>query len=141
MAKPAYLLDLAVIAELTRPDGNRRVFNLFQQRQASCALAAPALVAWLRGLDSLAESPRRQQLAAFTAELLHSGPAILSLDRDAAIWLSRQAARWERSGRPWTRLDGEQAAIAATRELTLVVRSPYSLAGTEGLKLDDWFRP
>jgi tRNA(fMet)-specific endonuclease VapC len=141
VAKPAYLLDLAVIAELTRPDGNRRVFNLFQQRHAACALAAPALVAWLRGLDGLPESPRRQQLAAFTAELLHSGPVVLSLDRDAAIWLSRQASRWDRSGRPWTRLDGEQAAIAATRELTLVVRSPYPLAGTDSLKLDDWFRP
>jgi tRNA(fMet)-specific endonuclease VapC len=141
VAKLAYLLDLAVIAELTRPDGNRRVFNLYQQRQTSCALAAPALVAWLRGLDGLPESPRRQQLAAFTAELLHSGPTILSLDRDAAIWLSRQASRWDRSGRAWTRLDGEQAAIAATRELTLVVRSPYPLNGTDGLKLDDWFRP
>ncbi|MDB5971596.1 MAG: PilT protein domain protein [Hydrocarboniphaga sp.] len=141
MAKPAYLLDLAVLAELTRPDGNRRVFNLFQQRQGSCALAASALYAWLRGLDSLPESPRRQQLAAFTAELLHSGPPILSLDRESAIWLSRQAARWDRSARPWTRLDGEQAAIAATRELTLVVRSPFSLNGAEGLKLDDWFRP
>lgn len=141
MAKSTYLLDLAVIAELTRPDGNRRVFNLFQQRQSGCAIAAPALYAWLRGLDGLPEGPRRQQLAGFTAELLHSGPAVLSLDRDAAIWLSRQASRWDRAGRPWTRLDGEQAAIAATRELTLVVRSPYSLNGADGLKLDDWFRP
>jgi predicted nucleic acid-binding protein len=121
VAKLAYLLDLAVIAELTRPDGNRRVFNLYQQRQTSCALAAPALVAWLRGLDGLPESPRRQQLAAFTAELLHSGPTILSLDRDAAIWLSRQASRWDRSGRAWTRLDGEQAAIAASRSRLRIV--------------------
>ena len=141
MAKPAWLLDLAVIAELTRPDGNRRVFNLFQQRQGSCALAAPALYAWLRGLDSLPEGPRRQQLTAFTAELLHSGPTIVNLDRDAAIWLSRQASRWDRSGRPWSRLHGEQAAIAATREMIWVVRSPYPLAGADGLKLEDWFRP
>jgi len=141
VARPSWLLDLAVIAELTRPDGNRRVFNLFAQRQAACAIAAPALTAWLRGLDALPEGPRRQQLAAFTAELLHSGPEVVGLDRDAAIWLARSAVRWERSGRRWRRLDGEQAAIAATRDMSLVARSPHPLAGTDGLKLDDWFRP
>ncbi len=141
MAKPGFLLDLPVLAELTRPNGNRRVFTLFQQRQALSAIAAPAWVAWLRGLDLMPEGPRRQQLSAFSAELLRGGPPVLALDREAALWLGRQAGRWDRSGRAWKRLDGEQAAIAASQDMVLVTRLPHPLAGTEGLRMEDWFRP
>lgn len=141
MARPLYLLDLPVLAELTRPDGNRRLFTLFQQRQALCAVAAPALTAWLRGLDGLPEGPRRQALSAFTVEWLRAGPAIVEFDREAAIWLAREAGRWDRAGRLWKRLDAEQCAIAATRDMALVSRLPHPLAGAPALRLEDWFRP
>jgi predicted nucleic acid-binding protein len=141
VTKLAYLLDLPVLAELTRPDGNRRVFTLFQQRQSQCAVAAPTLAAWLRGLDGLAEGGRRQHLGVFTAELLRSGPAVLPFDRDAALWLARQAPRWDRSGKLWKRLAGEQAAIAATQELVWVTRLPQTLSQSDGVQIDDWFRP
>lgn len=141
MAKPAYLLDLPVLAELTRPDGNRRVFTLFQQRQSLCAVAAPVLYALLRGVEALPENARRGPLSAFASELLRSGPAVLPFDRAAALWLSRQAGRWNRLARVPDRLDGEQAAIAAVNDLVLVTRSPFTLAGTDGLRLEDWFRP
>jgi len=141
VAKPLYLLDLPVLAELTRPDGNRRLFTLFQQRQSLSAIAAPALITWLRGLDGLPEGHRRQQLSAFTAELLACGPPVLPIDREAALWLARQAGRWDRAGRRWSRLDGEQAAIAASQDMALVSRLPHPLANTEGLRIEDWFRP
>lgn len=139
MAKLAYLLDLAVIAELTRPAGNRRVFTLYAQRQSLCAFAAPAVYALLRGIESLHEGPRREALQGFATELLAAGPPVLPFDGEAAVWLARTAAR--RAGRSWNVLDGQLAAIAATRELTLVSRNPSAFAGVEGLRVEDWFRP
>lgn len=136
MAKTLYLLDLHVLAELTRPGGNRRVFTLFQQRQGSCALAAPVVTALLRGVEMLPEGIRRERLRGFLQELLQSGPPVLAFDREAALWLAREAARRTRS---WTALEGQLAATAAVNDLTLVTRST-AFAGTPGLKLDDWFR-
>jgi len=136
-----YLLDLATLAELTRPNGNRRVFTLFQQRQARCALGAPVLYALLRGIDGLTPGSRQQQLRAFAAELLRSGPTVLPFDGDAALWLVRETGRREQRARPWSSLDGRIAAIAATRQLVLVTGKPTSFAGSDDLLVEDWFRP
>src|SRR3546814_17547467 len=81
MAKLSYLLDLSVIAELSRPNGNRRVFTLFQQRQGTCAIGAPASYALLRGITGLHDSARRAQLQAFCSGLLFSGPTVLPFDQ------------------------------------------------------------
>jgi tRNA(fMet)-specific endonuclease VapC len=141
MAKPLYLLDMPVLTELTRPDGNRRVFTLFQQRQGACALAAPALYAFVRGVESLPEGMRKREFGGFVRELLRSGPSVLPFSGEAALWLARQAARWDIQGRRWNRLDGEQAAIAAVNDLAWVTRTPASVAGADGLRIEDWFRP
>jgi tRNA(fMet)-specific endonuclease VapC len=140
MARPTYLLDFEVIAELTRPAGNRRIFTLFQQRQAGCALAAPVISGLLQGVDGLAEGPRRSQLQLFLRELLASGLPVLPFDRDAALWLAREAQRQAQQGRAWSRSEGQVAAIAATRDLALVCRNPLIYAGTRGLVVEDWFR-
>ena len=82
MEATRYLLDMAVMAELTRPNGNRRVFTLFAQRQSISALAAPVVFKLLQGVDTLPEGQRRTQLAGFVAELLRSGPPVLPFDRE-----------------------------------------------------------
>lgn len=141
MAKLLYLLDLPVLAELTRPNGNRRVFTLYEQRQKQCALAAPGLYAMLRGINALHEGARREQLAQFAEELLRAGPTVLAFDAEAAIWLARsEVERW-RLERSWSALDAQLAAIAATRELALVSRNASAFAGIGDLKVEDWFRP
>lgn len=141
MAKLTHLLDLPVLAELTRPTGNRRVFTLFARHQAQAAIAAPAAYALLRGVEALHPGPRREQLSAFVSELLVNGPPVLPFDRDAAVWLASTAAERARSQRGWSAIDGQLAAIAATRELALVTRSGSSFAGLAGLRVEDWFRP
>lgn len=141
MPQPAYLLDLAVLAELTRPAGNRQVLTRFREHQHGCAMAAPVAYALLRGVETLPEGARRTQLAAFVHELLRSGPEVLPFDRDAAIWLAREAPRRVRQGRAWTHLEGQQAAIAAVRDMTLVTRNPGTYAAASGVRLEDWFRP
>lgn len=135
--RPLYLLDLPVIAELTRRAGNRRVFTLFAQRQSLCALAAPVVSALLKGVESLPAGERRARLGQFTTQLLNSGLPVLAFDREAAIWLARESARRARS---WTTVEGQLAAIAAVNELTLVTRSG-AFSATPGLKTEDWFRP
>lgn len=137
----AYLLDLPVVAELTRPLGNRRVFTLFQQRQSRCAMAAPVLAALVEGVEQLPEGPRRQQLRAFVQELLRGGPEVVAYDREAALAQARQAARWQRLARPPGRLAQAQAALALARDWIWVTRLPQPIANTEGLRCEDWFRP
>ncbi|NGY06506.1 type II toxin-antitoxin system VapC family toxin [Solimonas terrae] len=141
MAKLRYLLDLPVLAELTRPAGNRRVFTLFQQQQSACAIGAPASYALLRGVAGMRDGERREQLQAFTAELLLTGPPVLPFDHDAAIWLARADVDQARTRRNWTVLDAQLAAIAASRELVLVTRGAASFAGLADLRVEDWFRP
>ena len=141
MARPTYLLDMAVLAELTRPAANRQVLTRFNQHQHASAIAASAAGLLLRGIETLPEGPRRTRLSGFIHELLRSGPQILPFDREAAIWLARAAPRRARQGRAWTMAEGEQAAIAAVREMTLVTRSPTTYAGASGLNTEDWFRP
>jgi tRNA(fMet)-specific endonuclease VapC len=141
MATALYLLDLAVLAELTRPAGNRRVQTLFREHQRVSAIAAPIAYALLRGVESTPEGARRTQLAGFAHELIRSGPPVLPFDREAAVWLAREAPRRARQGRHWTPLEGQQAAIAVNRELVLVTRTPATYAGTQDLRTEDWFRP
>ncbi len=141
MARPLYLLDLAVLVELTRPAGNRLVQTRFRQHQRDSAMTSMTAYALLRGVESLPEGPRRTQLSAFVHELLRSGPQVLPFDRDAAIWLARETPRRERQSRSWSSQEGQQAAIAAVRELRLVTRNPATYAGAAGLVIEDWFRP
>lgn len=141
MARPRYLLDLAVLAELTRPSGNRLVLTRFRQHQHDCAMAAVAAYTLLRGIESLPDGARRSQLEAFAQELLRSGPPVLPFDLEAARWLARTAPRRERQYRAWTAIEGQQAATAAVRELRLVTRNPAVYAGADGLATEDWFRP
>lgn len=141
MARALYLLDLPVLAELTRPAGNRLVLTRFLQHQPACAIGAPIAYVLLRGVETLAEGARRTQLAGFVHELLRSGPAVAAFDLEAAIWLAREHPRRQRQGRVWSEIEGQQAAIAAVRELTLVTRSPATYAGASGVKTEDWFRP
>jgi tRNA(fMet)-specific endonuclease VapC len=141
MARPRYLLDLAVIAELTRPTGNRLVLTRFRQHQHDCAMAAVTVYTLQRGIESLADGPRRAQLEAFVQELLRSGPPVVPFDLDAARWLARVAPRRERQYRPWSAIEGQQAATAAVRELRLVTRSAGAYAGADGVATEDWFRP
>lgn len=141
MARAQYLLDLPVLAELTRPAGNRHVLTLFKERQRRAAIAAPTVYMLMRGIESISESARRAQLAAFAHELLRSGPEILAFDGEAAIWLAREAARRSRQGRAWRPLEAQQAAIAVVNDLVLATSSPAIYAGTPALRTEDWFRP
>jgi tRNA(fMet)-specific endonuclease VapC len=141
VARSTHLLDLAVLAELTRPAGNRQILTRFRQHQHGSAIAAPVAYSLLRGIEAMPEGARRAQLAAFVQELLRSGPPVIPFDREAAIWLAREMPRRERQNRGWTLIEGQQAAIAAVHELILVTRTPAVYAGASGVRTEDWFRP
>ncbi len=104
-------------------------------------MAAVSAYSLLRGIEALPESPRRSQLEVFAQALLRSGPPVLPFDLDAARWLARVVPRRERQYRPWSAIEGQQAATAAVHELRLVTRNAGAYAGTEGLATEDWFRP
>src|SRR3546814_19062646 len=133
MAKLSNRLDLSVIAELSRPNGKRRVFTLFQQRQGTCAIGAPASYALLRGITGLHDSARRAQLQAFCCEPLLSGPTVLPFDQGASVWPARSDIEQARKPRNWTVLDGTTASYAPSNDMTMDTcgRTAERLVGKE----------
>jgi tRNA(fMet)-specific endonuclease VapC len=103
---------------------------------------AVAAVTWHElhyGAARLAEGKRRtgilELLDAWSAEL-----PILDYDRPAAEWHARERARLEAKGRMLDRADGEIAATAATKRLTLVTANVRDFRHYQGLTVIDWSR-
>jgi tRNA(fMet)-specific endonuclease VapC len=65
---------------------------------------------------------------------------ILPYDEVAAEWHGRERARLERDGKTPPFVDGQIAAIAGSRDLTLVTTNAKHFAWFEGLETADWTR-
>ena len=71
--------------------------------------------------------------------VIGSGMQILPYDEAAATWHARERARLLGLGRPQPYPDSQIAAIAATRNLTLVTRNTRDFECFDGLRLENWF--
>lgn len=134
-----YLLDSNILSEPLRPSPNARV--LARLDAATGTLAIPTLV-WhelLYGAARLQASKRREYLERYLAQVVLPAMALLPYDQEAAEWHARERARLEKRGSPPTFVDGQIAAVAATRGLTLVTRNLRDFERFEGVELENWF--
>ena len=134
-----YLLDSNILSEPLRPSPNARV--LARLDAASGQLALPTIV-WHElsyGAARLAHSRRREQLERYLARVILPAMALFPYDQEAAEWHAKERARLEKRGAPPTFVDGQIAAIAATRGLVLVSRNVRDFERFEGLELENWF--
>ena len=132
-----FLLDTNVVSELTKPQPNPGVLLALAQHDADCAISAPTLEELVFGCHRLPAGARRDWLRRW----VHGLPArllVLPFDEAAAIWLGAERARLAALGRPAPRTDGEIAAVAVSRGLTLVTRNQRDFAVFDGLVLEDW---
>lgn len=135
-----WLLDTNTFSELMRPRADRGVLAAYQRGWAQCALPAPALHELLYGTARMREPLRGQALQARYEGLIQgSGHPLLPYDAQAARWHAAERARLERNGRMPAFVDGQIAAIAATRNLTLVTRNRRDFECFDGLRLENWF--
>ena len=132
-----FLLDTNVVSELTKPQPNLDVLQALAQHEADCAISAPTLEELGFGCHRLPAGARRDWLRRWVQGLPARLP-VLPFDEAAAIWLGAERARLAALGRPAPRTDGEIAAVAVSRGLTLVTRNQRDFAVFDGLVLEDW---
>lgn len=132
-----YLLDANVVSELLRERPDRDVEQEFRTKAKRSAIAAPAFYEIAFGIAALHDGARKRALADGFAAVV-GGMRVVSFDRAAARWLADENARLRRSGRPSGILDGQIAAIAATRGYVLVTRNLRHFEAYAGLRIETW---
>lgn len=135
-----YLLDTSVVSEpvLARP--NARLVRRLEQRAAQCAIASPVWHELVYGAARLPDGRRRAALDYYLQSVVRERLPVLPYDTDAAEWHARERARLESGGRSAPFVDGQIAAIAATRSLVLVTANRRDFAGFRELEMEDWRR-
>lgn len=133
-----FLLDTNVVSELARPAPDPTVAARVIGAQDVAALSAVTWHELHYGVDRLARGRRRDALAEFVSEL-RLRFAVLPYDAQAADHHARERARLEAAGVTRSFADGQIAAIAVTRGLTLVTRNVRDFAGYAGLDVATWW--
>jgi tRNA(fMet)-specific endonuclease VapC len=140
VARLKYLLDTNVFSELYKPEPNRRLLSQFEMHRFAIAMAAPTLHELRFGLLRLPAGARRTAGVILLNTLLASGCDTLAYDVSAAEWHARERARLARRGVNVPYVDAQIAAVAATRDVTLVTRNTRDFRHYAGLRVENWQR-
>ena len=105
------------------------------------AIAAPVWHELVFGSRRLPSGKRRKALESYLNDVVLASFAILPYDEAAATWHGVERYRLARIGRPAPYVDGQIAAIAKSRELTLVTANVKDFAGFRDISVEDWSRP
>lgn len=135
-----YLLDTNVLSEPLRPAPNAGVLAGLERRKDALATAAPVWNELVFGLRRLPASRKRDVVRQYLYEVVRPAMSVLPYDEEAAEWHGEERARLEKLGRPPSFVDGQVAAIAKVRGLTLVSRNVADYSGFAGLRVENWFR-
>jgi tRNA(fMet)-specific endonuclease VapC len=139
MGSLSFLLDSNVLAELTKPQPDAGVLEKLAEHRSALATTAVALHELALGVAQLTDGARKARLQEFINGLVECGMAILPYDQDAALWHAREQARRQSSGLATPLRDGQIAAVAASRKLTLVSRNLADFQHFQGLSSTSWF--
>jgi predicted nucleic acid-binding protein len=135
------LLDTNVLSELMRPEPHAGVLRWIDaQLPRELFISAVTRAEMEYGLALLPAGRRKDCLRAGTAQMFaeFSGRC-LPFDERAATYYGTLVTARVRAGRPIEVEDGQIAAIALARGLTLATRNTGDFADIDGLKLVDPF--
>lgn len=133
-----YVVDTNVLAELLRPEPHKYVLE--QLRRFDGSVAVPSLVwheMWF-GCKRLPPSAKREAIETFLTQVVAGSLPILPYEEAAGEWHATERARLMALGRTPPFVDGMIAAIACTRNLTLVTRNLDDYRAFQGLRLENW---
>ena len=132
-----FLLDTNVVSDTMKKAPTPKLLRRISLHEGHLAIAS---VTWheLRfGVERLPGGKRREALRE-ALELWRALVPILDYDANAADWHARQRARLLSAGRTEQLFDGQIAAVAATRRLTLVTANTKHFRHYADLTLADW---
>lgn len=135
-----YLLDTTIVSAPIAREPNPRVVKRLEQHGTTCAIAAPVWHELVYGVARLAAGKRRATLEAYLETVVRRSFPILGYDETAAAWHGRERARLEDLGKTPPFVDGQIAAIAGSRGLTLVTSNLKHFESFKHLALADWTR-
>lgn len=137
------LLDTNVVSAMMAPMPSPVVIDWLDRQPVVALHVSTVTVAEIRyGLAALPDGRRRRGLASRFEALLREGFAgrVLPFDAPAAELYGEIMAGRRRAGRPMSALDGQIAAIAASRRCVLATRNVRDFAGA-GVEVVDPFEP
>jgi tRNA(fMet)-specific endonuclease VapC len=135
-----FLLDTTIISAPIAKIPNRRVVKKIEQYGQTCAIAAPVWHELVYGCSRLPAGKRRSALEEYLHIVVARSFPILPYDDAAAETHGRERARLEEMGQTPPFVDGQIAAIAQSRGLTLVTANTDDFRPWKGLELADWTR-
>ena len=129
------LLDTNILSELTKPQPNPRVVSWLAEQEPVLALPTIALAELRYGIERLADGERKRGLLRFWAKTRDTfAGRTYAFDVGAAEAYGLLVVAAERVGRPVTVGDGQIAAIAFTRNMTVATRDTSGFEPT-GIRL------
>lgn len=134
-----YLLDTNVVSEATRPSPRDRVVQRINRYEGQIAIASVVWHELRYGLELLPRSHRRSRLEKYLYDDVLAKMEILDYDTAAAEWHARERVRLTVRGQTPTFADGQIAAVAAVRNLTLVTFNTDHFNRFEGLRVESWW--
>lgn len=138
------VLDTNVISELMRARPDARVLDwLAAQPIAGLFTTTLTQAEIFYGLALLPEGRRRDDLITAASPIFEHELAgrILGFDSHAAMAYPEIAARRRRAGQPITQIDGQIAAIVASRGARLATRNVRDFVDCGIVVVDPWMAP
>lgn len=132
------LLDTNALSEAVRPTPDPRCQALIAAHGAECAIAAVTWHEAVYGLSRLPSGRRRDLLREYLYGVVQASLPVLPYDAPAAEWHGHERARLAAAGLTPPFADGQIAAIARTRHLTLVTANRRDFAHFEGIEIVSW---
>ena len=133
-----FLLDTSTLSAAISARPNRSVLSRLAERGHHCAIAALVWDELVFGCERLEPGRRREELESYVRDVVAVSFPILPYDAAAATWHAKERARLVRQGRTCPFVDGQIAAIAVVRGLTLITSNIKDFSSFRGLAVEDW---
>jgi len=134
-----FLLDTNAVSEPIRQTPDKTFMKHFSEHRTSLVISSVTWHELLFGWEQLPEGKRKNAIRAYLFDVVAPSIPVLPYEQTAAEWHARERARLQRRGRPAAFADGQIAATAATRHLTLVTRNLRDFTSFSSLTVESWW--
>lgn len=138
MVEARFLLDSNAVSEAIRPVPRPNLIANLELHRGSLAISATIWAELVFGVERLPAGRRRTELDRYLQESVLPNFQVLPFDAEAAAWHGRERARLQAAGLGAPFEDGQVAAVAATRGLTIVTENVRHFANFEGITVVNW---
>lgn len=132
------MLDTNVISEAVKAEPNPAVMRRLRRHEDEVAIAVLVWHELYYGVERMPESRRKDHIRAFLRDVVQRTIPILPYDERAAEWHALERVRLSQNGYTPPFVDGQIAAIARVRDLTLVTFNVKDFKRFDSLRVVSW---